>query len=184
MRPRSLRKLEEFEICTEDKASSRDNLKGIGSLLGSETEQWSKVGEQVRKVREIFGLKTLLGKRRTMFAGCALEHDLAAIEEAFVEREPCTVVVSEKGWVRTLQGHVADLSGLAFKIDDKLDYAFFAETTSKASAVRHQRQILLARCRQNCRAAAAMASRSACSSTWSRMPRSCRCSSTRASANS
>jgi topoisomerase IV subunit A len=41
------------------------------------------------------------------------------------------VVVSEKGWVRTLKGHVADLSGLAFKTDDKLDHAFFAETTSK-----------------------------------------------------
>jgi len=61
----------------------------------------------------------------------APEHDLAAIEEAFVEREPVTVVVSEKGWVRTLKGHVADLSGLAFKTDDKLDHAFFAESTSK-----------------------------------------------------
>jgi topoisomerase-4 subunit A len=65
-----------------------------------------------------------------MFAD-APEHDLAAIEEAFVEREPVTVVVSDKGWVRTLKGHVADLSGLTFKTDDKLDKAFFAETTSK-----------------------------------------------------
>ena len=65
-----------------------------------------------------------------MFAD-APEHDLAAIEEAFVEREPVTIVVSEKGWVRTLKGHVADLSTLTFKTDDKLDKAFFAETTSK-----------------------------------------------------
>ena len=42
-----------------------------------------------------------------------------------------TVVISEKGWVRTLKGHVEDISGLAFKTDDKLDHAFFAETTSK-----------------------------------------------------
>ena len=41
------------------------------------------------------------------------------------------MVVSDKGWVRTLKGHVADLSGLTFKTDDKLDHAFFAETTSK-----------------------------------------------------
>ena len=129
MRLRSLRKLEEFEIRTEDK-NLRGELKGIKALLGSETEQWSKVGEQVRKVRDIFGPKTPLGKRRTMFAD-APEHDLAAIEEAFVEREPCTVVISEKGWVRTLKGHVEDISGLAFKTDDKLDHAFFAETTSK-----------------------------------------------------
>jgi topoisomerase-4 subunit A len=129
MRLRSLRKLEEFEIRTEDK-NLRGELKGIKSLLGSETEQWAKVGDQVRNVREIFGPKTPLGKRRTQFAD-APEHDLAAIEEAFVEREPVTVVVSDKGWVRTLKGHVADLSTLTFKTDDKLDQAFFAETTSK-----------------------------------------------------
>jgi topoisomerase-4 subunit A len=129
MRLRNLRKLEEMEIRTEDK-DLRNELKGIKSLLASEAEQWSKVGEQVRKVRDMFGPKTPLGKRRTNFAD-APEHDLAAIEEAFVEREPVTVVVSEKGWVRTLKGHVEDLSGLAFKTDDKLDHAFFAESTSK-----------------------------------------------------
>jgi topoisomerase IV subunit A len=129
MRLRSLRKLEEMEIRTEDK-NLRNELKGIKSLLGSEAEQWAKVGEQVRSVRDLFGPKTPLGKRRTHFAD-APEHDLAAIEEAFVEREPVTVVVSEKGWVRTMKGHVADLSGLAFKTDDKLGQAFFAESTSK-----------------------------------------------------
>ena len=129
MRLRNLRKLEEFEIRTEDK-NLRAELKGVKALLASEKEQWSKVGEQVRKVRDMFGPKTPLGKRRTQFAD-APEHDLAAIEEAFVEREPVTVVISEKGWVRTLKGHVEDFSSLAFKTDDKLDHAFFAETTSK-----------------------------------------------------
>jgi topoisomerase IV subunit A len=129
MRLRSLRKLEEFEIRTEDK-NLRNELKGIKAVLASEAEQWAKVGEQVRKVRDMFGPKTPLGKRRTHFAD-APEHDLAAIEEAFVEREPVTVVVSDKGWVRTLKGHVEDLSGLTFKTDDKLGQAFFAETTSK-----------------------------------------------------
>jgi len=129
MRLRSLRKLEEMEIRGEDK-ELRKELKGLESLLASEAEQWGKVSEQIKKVRDIFGPKTQLGKRRTQFAD-APEHDLAAIEEAFVEREPVTVVVSEKGWVRTLKGHVDDLSGLAFKTDDKLDHAFFAETTSK-----------------------------------------------------
>ena len=129
MRLRNLRKLEEMEIRTEDK-NLRNELKGIKSLLGSEKEQWDKVGEQVKKVRDMFGPKTPLGKRRTSFAD-APEHDIAAIEEAFVEREPVTVVISEKGWVRTMKGHMADLSGLAFKTDDKLDHAFFAESTSK-----------------------------------------------------
>ncbi|MCB1413024.1 MAG: DNA topoisomerase IV subunit A [Xanthobacteraceae bacterium] len=129
MRLRSLRKLEEMEIRTEDK-NLRGELKGINAVLGSEAKQWEKVGEQVRKVREMFGPKTPLGKRRTIFAD-APEHDLAAIEEAFVEREPVTVVLSDKGWVRTLKGHVEDLSNLAFKTDDRLGLSFFAETTSK-----------------------------------------------------
>jgi topoisomerase-4 subunit A len=129
MRLRSLRKLEEMEIRTEDK-NLRAELKGINAVLGSETEQWKKVAEQVRKVRDMFGPKTPLGKRRTIFAD-APEHDLAAIEEAFVEREPVTVVVSDKGWVRTLKGHVEDLSNLSFKTDDRLGFSFFAETTSK-----------------------------------------------------
>jgi topoisomerase IV subunit A len=129
MRLRNLRKLEEMEIRGEDK-DLRSELKGIKGLLGSEAEQWTKIGEQVRKVRDMFGPKTPLGKRRTQFAD-APEHDLAAIEEAFVEREPVTIVISEKGWVRTLKGHAADLAGLTFKTDDKLDHAFFAETTSK-----------------------------------------------------
>jgi topoisomerase-4 subunit A len=129
MRLRSLRKLEEMEIRTEDK-NLRSELKGINKILGSETEQWAKVGEQVRKVRDMFGPKTTLGKRRTVFAD-APEHDLAALEESLVEREPVTIVVSDKGWVRTLKGHVEDLSNLSFKTDDKLGFAFFAETTSK-----------------------------------------------------
>ncbi|MCK1391115.1 DNA topoisomerase IV subunit A [Bradyrhizobium sp. 1] len=129
MRLRRLRKLEEMEIRTEDK-NLRVELKGINAVLASEPEQWKKVSEQVGKVRDMFGPKTPLGKRRTTFAD-APEHDLAAIEEALVEREPVTVVVSDKGWIRTLKGHVEDLSGLAFKQDDKLGFAFFAETTSK-----------------------------------------------------
>jgi topoisomerase-4 subunit A len=129
MRLRSLRKLEEFEIRTEDK-NLRDELKGLNALLASETEQWEKVGAQVKSVRDKFGPKTPLGKRRTNFAD-APEHDLAAIEEAFVEREPITLVVSDKGWVRTLKGHVADLSSLTFKTDDELGQSFFAESTSK-----------------------------------------------------
>jgi topoisomerase-4 subunit A len=81
-------------------------------------------------VRDAFGKKTPLGKRRTEFAE-APEHDEAAIEEAMVVREPITVVVSEKGWIRALRGHQADLSGVAFKADDGPKFAFPAETTSK-----------------------------------------------------
>ena len=74
------------------------------SCSRSEKEQWKTIAEQIKEVREKFGPKTPLGKRRTDFAD-APEHDEAAIEEAMVEREPITVVVSEKGWIRALRGH-------------------------------------------------------------------------------
>ncbi len=129
MRLRNLRRLEEMEIRTEEK-DLRAEKKSIEDLLRSEKTQWKTIAGQIREVRERFSAKTKLGKRRTSFAE-APAHDLAAIEEALVEREPVTVVVSEKGWIRALRGQVADLSTLAFKADDGLKLAFFAETTSK-----------------------------------------------------
>jgi topoisomerase-4 subunit A len=129
MRLRNLRKLEEMEIRAEDK-SLRAEKKSLEALLRSEEEQWNKVAAEIKEVRERFGPKTPLGKRRTAFAE-APEHDEAAIEAAMVEREPITVVVSEKGWIRALKGTVTDLSGIVFKADDRLKFAFAAETTSK-----------------------------------------------------
>src|ERR1700733_8729467 len=129
MRLRHLRRLEEMEIRQEEK-NLRAEKKSIEELLRSEKAQWKKIAEEIREVRTTFGPKTPLGKRRTTFA-VAPEHDEAAIEEALVEREPITVVVSEKGWIRALRGQVADLSSLAFKTDDGPNLAFFAETTSK-----------------------------------------------------
>jgi len=129
MRLRNLRRLEEMEIREEDK-TLRAEKKSIEDLLRSEKQQWKKIADEVRAVRDRFGPKTPLGKRRTGFAQ-APAHDEAAIEEALVEREPVTIVVSDKGWIRALRGQVADLAGLSFKADDSLKLAFFAETTSK-----------------------------------------------------
>jgi len=129
MRLRNLRKLEEMEIRSEDKAL-RDELKKLKALLGSEKQQWDTVAGQIKELKQKFSPKTDLGRRRTDFAE-APAHDVAAIEEAMVVREPVTVVVSEKGWVRALRGHVADLSGVAFKTDDALKFSFFTETTAK-----------------------------------------------------
>ena len=129
MRLRNLRKLEEMEIKAEDR-ELRAERKSLKELIGSEKEQWKKVAEEIKAVRTKFSPKTALGKRRTAFAE-APEHDEAAIEEALVEREPITVVVSEKGWIRALRGTVTDLSSIAFKADDGPKFAFPAETTSR-----------------------------------------------------
>jgi topoisomerase IV subunit A len=126
---RNLRKLEEMEIRQEDK-DLRAERKALKDLIGSEKDQWKRIAEEIRKIRDQFGPKMPLGKRRTGFAE-APEHDLAAMEEALVEREPITIVVSEKGWIRALKGTAPDLASIVFKADDRLKFAFPAETTSK-----------------------------------------------------
>jgi len=129
MRLRNLRKLEEMEIKAEDR-NLRTERKKLQDLVKSEKDQWKTVADEIKAVRTTFGPKTPLGKRRASFSQ-APEHDEAAIEEAMVIREPITVVVSQKGWIRALKGTVTDLSGVAFKADDGLRFAFAAETTSK-----------------------------------------------------
>ena len=129
MRLRNLRRLEEMEIRNEDRDLRRERTQ-LRSLLRSEPDQWAKVAEQIREVRDTFGPHTPLGRRRSTFSQ-APEHDDAAIEAAMAVREPITVVVSEKGWIRALKGTVTDLSGIAFKGDDGLRFAFPAETTSR-----------------------------------------------------
>ncbi|MPT24388.1 MAG: DNA topoisomerase IV subunit A, partial [Starkeya sp.] len=129
MRLRSLRKLEEFEIRKEHDALSKEK-DGLDKLLGSEARQWKAVAGQLAETRKRFAPDTPLGRRRTTF-GEASAHKADAVIEALVEREPITVVVSEKGWIRALKGHVADLSSLVFKGDDRLKISFFTETTAK-----------------------------------------------------
>ncbi len=129
MRLRSLRKLEEFEIRKEHDSLSAE-MEQIEALLGSEEKQWQTVAWQVKEVRKTFGPDTPLGKRRTGFAD-APEHDVEDIQQSMIEREPITVVVSEKGWIRALKGHVTDTSTLTFKADDGLKLALHAETTDK-----------------------------------------------------
>ena len=146
MRLRSLRKLEEFEIRTEDK-NLRAELKGIKAILASETEQWSKVGEQVRKVRDMFGPKTPLGKRRTQFAD-APEHDLAAIEEAFVEREPVHRRRLREGLGAHAEGACRGSLGAHLQDRRQARPGVLRRDHLEAAAVRHQRQILFARRRQ------------------------------------
>jgi len=129
MRLRSLRKLEEFEIRKEFDALTAEK-KQIEELLASDAKQWQTIGWEISNVRKKFGPETPLGKRRTTFAE-APNHDVSDIHHAMIEKEPVTVVVSEKGWLRAMKGHLADFSTLSFKEGDKLKLAFHAETTDK-----------------------------------------------------
>jgi topoisomerase-4 subunit A len=129
MRLRALRKLEEIEIRKEHDALSTEK-KQIEALLASPAKQWKMIRHQVEETLKKFGPSTELGRRRTDFAD-APEHDVADIHHAMIEKEPITVVVSEKGWLRAMKGHLSDLSLLTFKEGDSLKLAFPAQTTDK-----------------------------------------------------
>ena len=129
MRLRSLRKLEEFEIRTEFDNLSKEKAE-IEALLASDEKQWQTVAWEIGEVRKKFAKATEIGRRRTQFAS-APEADVEAIQQAMIEKEPVTVVISEKGWIRALKGHIADTSGLQFKEGDALKVAFPAQTTDK-----------------------------------------------------
>ncbi|MCO6186469.1 DNA topoisomerase IV subunit A [Rhizobium sp. L1K21] len=129
MRLRNLAKLEEFEIKTEfDKLS--EEKASIEALLASEDKQWNTVAWEIGEVKKKFAKATEIGRRRTQFAE-AVEVDLEAIQTAMIEKEPVTVVISEKGWIRALKGHMSDTSNLQFKEGDALKVAFPAQTTDK-----------------------------------------------------
>jgi topoisomerase-4 subunit A len=128
MRLRSLRKLEEMEIKAEHAQLAKER-EGLIELLASDERQWDKIAGEVREIKKQFGKAAPLGKRKTQSA--ALPQIDVSIEDALIEKEPITIVLSEKGWIRALKGHDADLEKLTFKTDDSLKYAIKAQTTDK-----------------------------------------------------
>jgi topoisomerase IV subunit A len=130
MRLRNLRKLEEFEIRKEFDELTAEKA-DIESLLSSDEKQWKVVEHEIQDVRKKFAKGR--GKpfaRLTQFAD-APDADLDAIQQSMIEKEPVTVVISQKGWIRALKGHIADTSTLTFKEGDAMRLAFPAQTTDK-----------------------------------------------------
>jgi topoisomerase-4 subunit A len=128
LRLRSLSKLEEIEIKSEHDKLSKEKRE-LQQLLKSDDLQWERISDEVRGTRERYAKSTKLGARRTTFAEApVIDVDL---DQAMIEKEPVTIVLSDKGWVRALKGHVDDLGKLEFKQGDKLKRAIKAHTTDK-----------------------------------------------------
>jgi topoisomerase-4 subunit A len=128
-RLRALRKLEEMQLKTELDELVKEKEQ-IENLLASEATQWKTISWDIRQVKKTYGPETAIGKRRTDFADMPATAEID-LTQAMVEREPITVVISKKGWIRALKGHVQDRSSFSFKGDDALQTAFFTETTAK-----------------------------------------------------
>ena len=136
MRLRSLRKLEEMEIRAEHTALSGEQ-KELKQLLGSAKLKSERLIEEVKAIDASFGLKTALGKRRTEIAEArliakveAIADEVATLETA-VEKEPITVVCSQKGWLRAFKGHQEPSDAVKYREGDRERFWILAQTTDR-----------------------------------------------------
>jgi len=130
MRLRSLRRLEEMEIVKERDALEKEQG-DLQLLLSSDARQRTRLKRDLGKIRDRYGPDTALGRRRTTIAEAAPAREIPL--EAMIEREPITVILSQRGWVRAMKGHVdlASADAMKFKEGDGAFLAFHAQTTDK-----------------------------------------------------
>ncbi len=128
MKLRNLRKLEEDEIRAEfDELTEEKN--NLETILADETIRMQKLAEEIKLIKEKFGKKTILGRRKTEFVDQPEEVELTT--EVYVEKEPITIILSNKGWIRSMKGYVPLNDDFKFKEDDSLLCAIHAYTTDK-----------------------------------------------------
>jgi len=130
MRLRSLRRLEEMELRKERDTLDAERT-GLEALLGSEARQRTRLKRDFGKLRDRYGPETALGKRRTTIEQAAPMRDIPL--DAMIEREPITVILSQRGWIRAMKGHVdtAGVAAVKFKDGDAPLFDFHAQTTDK-----------------------------------------------------
>jgi len=126
MRLRSLRRLEEMEIAKEREALAKERDDLI-KLVESPARQRTRLKRDLAAMKEKFA-----DPRRTRIEEVATgtrEIDWSAM----IEREPLTVILSQRGWIRAMKGHVAldDAETLKFREGDALATIFHAQTTDK-----------------------------------------------------
>ncbi|MGI4950465.1 MAG: DNA topoisomerase IV subunit A [Janthinobacterium lividum] len=127
MRLRSLRRLEEMEIRKEHRALEREG-KDLTALLKTEALRWTRIAEELEATRLKFGSGPL-GDRRTVLGDVPAAIEVNA--DHLIEREPITVVLSEKGWIRAVRGHQVDPGELKFKDGDSLALLTPCQTTDR-----------------------------------------------------
>lgn len=128
MRLRSLRKLEEMELRREHERLTEEQA-DLQALLEDEPRRWQVLRQEMEKLKADFGPDTPLGRRRTDLA--EPPGDVVVPLEAVIEREPITVLLSEKGWIRTLKGHHDDVSDAKHKEGDRGRFVLKAQTTDR-----------------------------------------------------
>ena len=128
MRLRSLRKLEEMQLRQEkdDLLKEQDELQ---KLLDSPARQRTRLKRDLNALLKEYGKDTALGARRTTIHEAAPTVEFSM--DAMIEKEPITVILSARGWIRAAKGHVDLTQDWKFKEGDELAFVFHAQTTDK-----------------------------------------------------
>ena len=134
MRLRALRRLEELAIRREEASLTAERAK-LEALIESPAKQRAALKRQFADLAKIYAPEMPLGARRTRFAEAAAAAPLS--RASMIEREPLTVLVSQKGWVRALKGHAdeAALAGQKHKEGDGPAWVVRCETTDRLALV-------------------------------------------------
>ena len=126
MRLRSLRKLEEIVIRKEhDKLC--DERDALQELLGSQAKQWNTIRLQIKEVARLYKDDV----RRTEVSGAVSAIATQDLDAALIEKEPITVVLSKKGWLRAMKGHGLDAASFKYKDEDAQNFVLEIQTTDK-----------------------------------------------------
>lgn len=129
LRLRSLQRLEEIAIRKEhDELSKEKDV--LEKLLASERRQWTVIRKETEAIKKHFTEDPALGERRTAFDHSVDANKVIDIE-AFIEREPVTIICSKKGWIRGMKGHGHDVSTFKYKDGDEEGFVETAMTTDK-----------------------------------------------------
>ncbi|MET0137959.1 MAG: DNA topoisomerase IV subunit A, partial [Sphingobium sp.] len=130
MRLRSLRKLEEMELRREHDAllKERDELQ---KLIDNPGKQRTRLKRDLAAMRKRYDPESGIGARRTTIQEAAPAREIPL--EAMIDREPITVILSQRGWIRAMKGHVdaAATEALKFKEGDGPAFSLHAQTTDK-----------------------------------------------------
>ena len=130
MRLRSLRKLEEMELRREHGELLKEREE-LTKLVESPARQRTRLKKDLADLRKRYSPDSEIGRRRSLVEEAAPAREIPL--EAMIEREPITVILSERGWIRAMSGHrdLASADTLKFKEGDGPMIAFHAHTTDK-----------------------------------------------------
>src|SRR5918996_338129 len=126
MRLRQLRKLEEMEIAKERAALAKER-EGLVALVESPARQRTRLKKDLAALKEAYASD----ERRTLVQEQAPARELDWTQ--MIEKEPITVILSQRGWIRAMRGHVAlsEIDDLKWREGDGPHLAFHAQTTDR-----------------------------------------------------